>query len=57
MSQNPKGRTEDTKKAAEKNIMQAEPPLDKQDPTRPVKADDAPSGKKGKPANDPHVPL
>jgi hypothetical protein len=54
MNQNPKGRTEDTKETAEKNIMQAEPPLDKQDPTRPVKVDGA---KKGKPANDPHVPL
>lgn len=56
MSQNPKGRAKDTKKAAEKNLRQAEP-LDKQDPTKPVKVKKAPSNEDVDYANDPHVPL
>ena len=48
MSQDPKKRTDDTKKASEGNIEQA-PPFDKQDPTEPVEVPGKPSqGKQAK---------
>lgn len=52
MSDKPKERNEDSKKAAENNIEQPEP-LNKQDPTQPVevgKQEDAAARKGGKAA-------
>lgn len=38
MSEQPEGRTKDSEKAARNNIEQQQPePMDKQDPTEPVK--------------------
>lgn len=57
MSKNPKGRTADTKKLAEKNISEGEPPLHKEDPTQPAKAEDASSSAKEKTSSDSPVEL
>ena len=54
MSQDPKERTDDSKKAAEHNLKEAEP-LDKQDPTQPVEV--GTSQAKGKPAGDSNISL
>jgi hypothetical protein len=46
MSNNPEERNKDSRKAAENNIeQQAEPPLDKTDPTEPVRVGGAKEGK------------
>ena len=37
MSEKPEDRSRDSRKASKSNIEQIEPPLDKQDPTEPVK--------------------
>jgi hypothetical protein len=49
MSNNPEERDKDNKEVAEDNIERSEPePLDKQDPTEPVKV---PKGSEGKAIN------
>jgi hypothetical protein len=46
MSENPEERNRDSRKAAESNIeQQGEPPLDKTDPTEPVRVGGAKEGK------------
>ncbi|HKU48431.1 MAG TPA: hypothetical protein VJP79_00650 [Nitrososphaera sp.] len=46
MSENPEERNRDSRKASDSNIeQQAEPPLDKTDPTEPVKVGGAKEGK------------
>ena len=47
MSENPEERNRDSRKASENNIEQpaAEPPLDKTDPTGPVRVGGAKEGK------------
>lgn len=46
MSQNPEERNKDSRKSSESNIEQSpEPPVDRQDPTEPVKVSGLKEGK------------